>query len=267
MFGRKEKEPVPEGIVTSDEVVKEAKEEKVLHDEPKPEAKSEVAPKPVESPKPVAEQTKPEITPPKQTEKITTIQSLPVSDPDGAHDNSRIRKYLTKKNLLIAAGVFLLLEAGIVFATYRPKSPPASDLKDTIEQQDHKQKAAVAYQDAVGEELTAKNYASTQATLQTQADALTSAADKGLVYMQMASLALGLNKYQDSLTYSQKAEELEPTAGTARLIAVSSAGLGKNETAVEYYKKAISRMDPSLEMDRTDIVLYKKEIKKLGGTP
>lgn len=224
MFGRKDKEPAPEGIVTSDAAQKQTKVDKRM------------------------------IVPDEET---------------GVSKKRRFRWRRPSKRsaLLLFVVLAVIVAVGSFLFFYLQTPEPKNDWQGELAEQSRLREAETVYRGVAGTELSPSQYATAQAKLKDLAEQMTEDKDAAYVYMQMASLSLGANKYQDSLTYSQKAESLRPNAGTARLVAVSAIGLNKNQMAIEYYKKAIARMDPTLETDRTDIALYKLEIKKLGGTP
>lgn len=87
--------------------------------------------------------------------------------------------------------------------------------------------------------------------------------EQSKLYETKALFALKAEKYEDSLEFAQKAEEINATRNSAVLIARSAEGLANKELAIEYYQKVLDRTPPTtLEEDKQ---YYRDKIKALGG--
>lgn len=90
---------------------------------------------------------------------------------------------------------------------------------------------------------------------------------RAALYVQMSSLALKTQAYDDALEFAKKAEQLYTTPSTTAVVAKCAEAKGDKELAITYYKKAIAGLNPNTENGQGDIEIYTAAIKKLGGTP
>ena len=107
------------------------------------------------------------------------------------------------------------------------------------------------------------DYDGGQAALDSQLVNADDAVAQAKIYINKSSLALNLSKYDDAYTFAKKAEELQPSVSSAKLMASALAKQGNKDGAVEQYKIAISRITGSSELDELDKLSIQKKIDNL----
>lgn len=93
-----------------------------------------------------------------------------------------------------------------------------------------------------------------------------SADGKYTLLMQRGITYENQQKYDDAIKTYQEAEAIKATQAIAEAIARAAEAKGDKQLAIEYYKKAISRIDketnPRAESEQS---YYEKQIENLGG--
>ncbi|PID30717.1 hypothetical protein CSA80_04345 [Candidatus Saccharibacteria bacterium] len=88
-------------------------------------------------------------------------------------------------------------------------------------------------------------------------------ADKVTIYFQKATLALNTKRYDDAIAFAMKADALEPSHRTARLLGVCYVGKGDSAKALAYYEKALSLLEIKNDNDALTAEEYKREIARI----
>lgn len=176
------------------------------------------------------------------------------SPKDEKISHSKKRRLLTA--LLLMGIVALGAVAGLLInrspkqqPTPRTESPPTTRQPTISEQADK-----INFQG---------DYDKAQAFLDENIAKNTDPKEQSKLYQTKALFALNAKKYQDSLGFAQKAEEINATRNSAVLIARSAEALGNKKLAIEYYQKVLDRTpETTAEEDRQH---YRDKIKALGG--
>ncbi len=90
-------------------------------------------------------------------------------------------------------------------------------------------------------------------------------AQRAGTYLEKAYIAIESTKYQDALTFANKAETISPSVNSAAMIAVVQTKLGNNKSAIDAYKLTISRFKNPNIFEQQDIDSYKAAIVNLGN--
>jgi tetratricopeptide (TPR) repeat protein len=119
-----------------------------------------------------------------------------------------------------------------------------------------------ASSEAVGN-IISGNYDAGQKVLDDSLDKTTDAKEQAWIYIQKASVAVNLNKYDEAYDFAKKAEELNPDINSAQMMAVAAAKKGDNTDAIAKYQLALSRITGTSGMDDLDRSSIQTEIDKL----
>jgi len=195
----------------------------------------------------------------KVPKELKAPEGIVTSDAVQAATRSWLSALIHRKGIKIAAPVALVavalvggyLLSGLFFGNKDTAKKPTQDY---------------SYNSVVSD-LNGSNYGPALGVIDKEIASTTDVNKLQLYYMQKASLALQLKKYNDAMRYAQEAEKAEPSSSTAVLIAKVFTGKGDKAGAIKYYKIAISRLDPNSELDQLDARDYKQAITNLGGTP
>ncbi len=208
MFGRKDKQPVPKGIVTSDAVLKEKKEDAAEHkDEPKPTPPAETERRHDDHPKPAAH---------------------PAEDASGnligiIEKNSSHKGRLVKRPVLLFVALLIVvaLGSGAYIWTTRDKTPPPK-LTEA-------QAAALRIQ---------KEYQSNSTDLQNQLKHAKTAQEKSSIYAAIAENERTVGKYDAAFTAAKQGVEAQPTSDSYAALALAALQVGNKQAAADAYQKA-----------------------------
>lgn len=208
MFGRKNKQPAPKGIVTSEAVLKEKKVEAAEHkDEPKPTPAAETGIQHKDEPIPAA----------------------PVSEDASGNLIGIIEKKSTHKRLsfrhpalwLLALVVVAALGGGAYMWATRDKTPPP---KLTPEQ--------------AAELRIQKEYQSTSKDLQNQLKHAKTAQEKSSIYAAMANNERTVRHYDAAFNAAKQGAEINPTSDSYAVLALAALQAGDKQAAADAYQKA-----------------------------
>jgi tetratricopeptide (TPR) repeat protein len=90
--------------------------------------------------------------------------------------------------------------------------------------------------------------------------------DLYIFYSRKATLLLNNNMLAEALDAAQKAYDLRKSSDSAALVGQIARQQGNNTLAIEYYKKAIERLDKTDPFADEDKTYYEETIKEMGGT-
>jgi tetratricopeptide (TPR) repeat protein len=178
---------------------------------------------------------------------------------------------LTKKQLLIILGVIGLIVvafgAGVLVWWLQHKNTASTPANGKVvgSQSDHAllKPAADAQQQALKGD--------TQGAVTTIQNALkqpnVSNDDKYTLLVQEGVTYSNNHQYQQALDVLKQAEAVSSTFTTSHLIAEQAEALGDKATALTYYKKALTQLDPNAISYRSDKTFYENKVRSLGGTP
>lgn len=201
------------------------------------------------------------VTKPKEETAVVTSSPQP----------ARAYSVLSKKMVVIVAVVLVVaIGAGIVVSMSMNRGNP-----DTLSRAD--QNVAQASQakiksmipasagtqkiEAEAEILWSENdVAGAQSLLNKAVASTNNKVDKGSLYETKARYAANS---ADALVFAKQAEASNPTVGSASLVAENAGEVGDKQLAIEYYKKQITRVDPSIA--QAVVPTLQKKITDLGG--
>jgi len=89
--------------------------------------------------------------------------------------------------------------------------------------------------------------------------------EKAELYILKSSTAFNIDKFDDARDYALKAEELDPSVTSADLLGDSLFRMGYKTEAIDYYKKAIARIDVKTELDAVDVSHLQSKISRAEG--
>ncbi|GEM_PF-4610281 len=208
MFGRKNKQPAPKGIVTSEAVLKEKKAEAAERmDEPKPTP-------PAETEKPHKDETKP---------------AEPVSEDASGNLIGIIEKKSTHKRFLfkhpalwfVALIIVAVVGGGAYMWATRDKTPPP---KLTPEQ--------------AAELRIQREYQSTSKDLQDQLRHAKTAQEKSSIYAAIANNERTVRHYDAAFNAAKQGAETNPTSDSYAALALAALQVGDKQAAADAYQKA-----------------------------
>jgi tetratricopeptide (TPR) repeat protein len=90
--------------------------------------------------------------------------------------------------------------------------------------------------------------------------------DLYIFYSRKATLLLNNNMLADALEVAKKAYELRLSSDSAALVGQIAAQQGNKAVAIDYYKKAIERIDKNDPFADEDKTYYQGLVTELGGT-
>jgi tetratricopeptide (TPR) repeat protein len=87
-----------------------------------------------------------------------------------------------------------------------------------------------------------------------------------IFYSRKATLLFNHNLYPDALEAAKKAYEIRSSSDGAALVGQIAQAQGDKPVAIEYYKKAIARIDTQDPFSDEDKKYYQSVVTSLGGT-
>lgn len=177
------------------------------------------------------------------------------------------RKKLLHKRVVLAAGIALLLIAmvGAGFLIWWLQKGAGGGATEPYNEALEKP-APVAVQEAQKQAL-AGNTDAAQSTLQTAINQSTNTEEKQQLYVQQGVTYGNNGDYQKALQSYLEAEKVKSDFTTSHLIGEAYEALGDKAKAIEYFKKAISQLDPEAISYTMDKRVYEDKIRELGGQP
>lgn len=169
-------------------------------------------------------------------------------------NNNKRSKIKNKKTLVVIVILIavLVLAGGIYLLLFFNKS--VSDI-------DNKTDAEVSQQ-AINS-IIKGDYNGGQKILDDLLNRASTPSDQAWIYIQKASVAVNLNKYDEAYGFAQKAEELYPDINSAQMMALAAVKKGDKADAIVKYELAKSRITGTSGMDDLDRETIQGEINKL----
>lgn len=90
--------------------------------------------------------------------------------------------------------------------------------------------------------------------------------EKYELYVQQGVNLSNQKRYQQALDKFKEAEAIKQTFTVSHLIGEQAEALGNKALAIEYYKKALTQLDPNAIGYRSDKRVYEAKVKELGGS-
>jgi tetratricopeptide (TPR) repeat protein len=119
--------------------------------------------------------------------------------------------------------------------------------------------------DSTSDKLANNDYSGAMSSIDVAIANANTESDKSRLYILKYITAFGISKYDEAYASALKAEELLPTSSTAVLIGDCLLEMKQNDKAVEYYNKALSRIDIKSEFDSSDAINIQQKILKAQG--
>lgn len=130
--------------------------------------------------------------------------------------------------------------------------------------QEKAQKSFNIYNEA-SKSVLSGNYDAGQAVLDKAIQGTSDNAEQASLYLQKSSIAINAGKYDDAYNFAKKAEDLNASVDSAKMMADAAVRRGDKDDAIVKYKLAISRITGTSEQDGLDKQDLQNNIKQLGG--
>lgn len=184
---------------------------------------------------------------------------------------SRPRRHFSlKKRIVIAVIVICVISIGAAtwyFVNNSKKNKSPADNQKILELaklQEKAQKSFNIYNEA-SKSVLSGNYDAGQAVLDKAIQGTSDNAEQASLYLQKSSIAINAGKYDDAYNFAKKAEDLNASVDSAKMMADAAVRRGDKDDAIVKYKLAISRITGTSEQDGLDKQDLQNNIKQLGG--
>lgn len=177
----------------------------------------------------------------------------------------RAKKTIPKKLWLII-GAIILLGLGLAAAAYFViplfNSAKTNDENNT----GTTSKYTPSTYDQASSIATSQGYAAGQKMLDDKLSATQSPAEQASIYTSKATIAMNDKKYDEALSFALKAEQIQPTKGTADLVAQVYELKNDKPNAIKYYKIVLGRFSNKDKITTPDdYSYYQSKLQELGG--
>lgn len=177
--------------------------------------------------------------------------------------------WLTKKKVLTIGGIVLLLlaAAGAGMAVWLLQNRSSLQGGASPFSQQSEKKLPPAVDNAQNLALEGKTDQANQQIQQALNQSGVSDQQKAQLLVQEGVNYTNSNQPQKALDVFLQAEKLQSDFTTSHLIGEQYEVLGNKDLAIQYYKKAITQLDPKSIGYNGDKTTYEDKIKALGGQP
>lgn len=163
-------------------------------------------------------------------------------------------KYHSKLKWLIIVALVIIISVGGVFAYYKFFSNKTNTLPSTNELSSTEKASQLA---------TSGDYIAGQKILDEELSKQTDDVGKIDAYVNKAILATNNEKYDDAITFANKADNLSQNRMTSRLLAQIYAKMGDTAKALEYYQLTISRYSENDKISDDEAQNYYDDMQKI----
>ncbi|HET9412276.1 MAG TPA: hypothetical protein VFO38_05575 [Candidatus Saccharimonadales bacterium] len=172
------------------------------------------------------------------------------------------RKKVSKKTILITVGIIVALAltvgAGMLVWWLQHK--------DTVQQIPGSEAPPTNVSEAQKLSFTGDIDGSNKKLNEALANPNTPEQEKYDLYVQLGVNWSNQKQYQKALTEFEKAEAIKQGFTVSHLMGEQYEALGNKQKAIEYYKKAISQLDPTTIGYNSNKRVYEAKVKELGGS-